>query len=496
MWVLAILGALAVATIAAALAAPGYILRRGLLLRWINGTPESLHLSYASATARGPGRVDVTGLELRGGDPNVQWWFRMERAEIHYAPLDLLARRFHATSVRATGLAFRIRQRLPARQATDAARAPLPPIPGFGAVPVEGGPPFYPPPDPPEAYWQVQIDDLVAPGQEIWFDAYRYEGDSRLSGSFYLWPQKEAKVGPTRIDFLGGTVKVGDEVAARAFRASVEARIAPFDPRAVRGNEAYRFVSGAAHATGEMPTVAFLNYYLRDAPEPRLSGGRGKIAGDLKLENGRGALSATLAADRLRAAYPKTTLTGSAIIELRMNDWRPAEAYGLLHGTKFTLADVSTSPANGKTPAGVAHKPNGANNWWGEFDVGPGKLRSTNSGLELSGPVTSRCRDARALYTLFEIGLPKWAQGIFRLDEFRGRGNVVLGPQIVEVKRLEASGGAFSVSGDYRQRGSATEGAFLVSTGSLAVGIDVGGAKPSLKIAGAKSWFAAKRAAR
>jgi len=506
-WALAILAALAAALVAAAAAAPSYILRRGLLRKWINGHPEKLFLSYATASAPGPGRLVVTGLELRGSDPNVQWWFRMERAEIRYAPLDLLGKRFHATSVGATGLAFRIRQRLPARHATPAARAPLPPIPGLGEVPVNGGPPFFPPPEPPQNYWQVQIDDLVAPAREIWIDAYRYRGEGRVSGSFSLWPQKKAIVGPVRVDFLGGTVTLGDDVVARGFRASVEGRIAPFDPRAVRGNEVYRFISGTAHMAGEMPSIGFLDYYLRDSSEPRLSGGRGKIGGDLMLKDGRGAMSASLAAVGARAVYRKTALAGSAVLELRMNDWRPGEAYGVLHGTKIALSDLSTSPANAKAPAaagtkGSAHpperadrSPEGADRWWGEFDVGPGKLRSTDSGLELSGRVAARCRDARALYTLFQVGLPKWAQGIFRLTEFRGGADVVLGPALVEVQRLEARGGSFAVSGDYRSRGRATDGAFLISTGSLAVGIDVEGAKPSLKIAGAKSWFAAKRAA-
>src|SRR5512146_1405674 len=83
--------AVLVALLAITAAAPSFILRRGLLLRWVNDTPEKLRLSYASASAPWPGRLVVTGLELRGSDPNVQWWFRMERAEVRYSILDLLA---------------------------------------------------------------------------------------------------------------------------------------------------------------------------------------------------------------------------------------------------------------------------------------------------------------------------------------------------------------------------------------------------------------------
>ncbi|HET9793672.1 MAG TPA: hypothetical protein VFS34_04345 [Thermoanaerobaculia bacterium] len=512
-WALAIL----VALLAVLVATPSFVVRRGLLLRWMSAKPEKLRLTYASASAPWPGKIEVTGLELRGSDPNVQWWFRMERAEIRYSILDLLARKFHATSVRASGLRFRLRQRLPAAHAAAADRAPLPPIPGFGEVPVKGGPPFFPPPEEPGHYWQVQIDDLDAPGREIWFDAYRYEGDVRVAGAFFLWPQKRANVGPARVEFGGGTVQVGRNVAARSFRATVAGKIAPFDPRAVRGNEVYRFVSGKARASGEMPGVAFLDYYLRDSPEPRLSGGKGKIEGNLELRNGRGSLSATLAADGARAAYRKRTLSGAAVVRLRMDDWRPGEAEGALHGTTIELADISTSPGAGEAARSPGEGAKGSpgkgakgspgegekrstgpdeGRWWGKFEIGPGKLRSTDKGLQLSGKVAARCRDARPLYTLFGVGLPKWAQEIFRLKDFRAAAAVVLGPQLVEVRRLVASGGKFTVAGDYRKSGRTTEGAFLVSAGSLAVGIDVAGGRPSLKVADAKSWFEGRRAAR
>ena len=470
-------GLLALAALAAAVA-PSVIVRRGFLLRWVNGEPAKLFLTWTSASAGRPGTVVVTGLELRGSDPNVQWWFHMDRAEIRYSVFDLLGRTFHATSVRATGLRFRLRQRLAPRHATAASRAPLPDIPGFGAVPVKGGPPFFAPPEPPGRYWQVQIDDLVAPAREIWIDEFRYVGDGRVAGSFFLWPRKRAQVGPARVDFGGGTVWLGRDAAAKDFRGSVSGSIAPFDPRAVRGNEAYRFVSGEAHAAGEMPGAAFLNYYLRDSTEPRLSGGRGKLEARLALRHGIGTLSATLASAAVRAAYRKSTLAGDAVVRLRLDDWRPAEAFGAMRDTKVELADVSTGA--------------GARHWWGTFDVGPGKLRSTDGGLELSGRVAARCRDARPLYTLFSVGLPKWAQGLFTLDDFRATAGIVLGPATVEVSSLDARGGKFTVAGDYRRRGKTAGGVFRVSAGSLSAGVEIAGGKSAVRLAGAKKWYAAQ----
>jgi hypothetical protein len=449
--------------------------------RWVNDEPK-LRLSYESAAAPWPGKIVVTGLELRGADPNVQWWFRMERAEIRYSLLELLARRFHATSVRAAGLRFRLRQRLSTVHGSAAAAAPLPGIPGFGAVPIQGGPPFFPAPEAPGQYWQVQIDSLDAPAQEIWIDQYRYAGAARVSGSFFLWPQKKAAIGPARVGFDGGTVWLGRDRAAEGFRGELAAKIAPFDPRTVRGNEVYRFISGGGRVSGEMPAVSYLNYFLRDAAEPRLSGGHGKLAAELALRDGRGTLALTLAASAVRARYQKNTLSGDAVIRLRLDDWRPAEAVGGMHDTRVDLADVSTS--------------SGAPRWFGTFDVGPGTLRSTEHGLALGGRVAARCRDARPLYTLFGVGLPKWAQGIFTLDDFRASAGFLLAPATIEVSALDARGGKFTVVGEYRQRGNAADGAFLVEAGPLAVGVDVGASKSTLHVAGAKAWYAARARAR
>ncbi|HKB70785.1 MAG TPA: hypothetical protein VKH46_08070 [Thermoanaerobaculia bacterium] len=475
LWAVAVVGVL----LALAAAAPGFLLRRGLLLRWVNDKPEKLRLSYSSARAPWPGRVVVEGLEMRGSDPNVQWWFRMERADIRYSLLDLLAKRFHATSVRATGLAFRLRQRLSARHDTAAARAPLPPIPGFGEVPIKGGPPFFPPPEDPRHYWQVQIEGLEAPAREIWIDQYRYAGDAQVAGGFSLWPRKESRVGPARVDFGGGRVWLGRDLAVERLRAQVAGRISSFDPRSVRGSEVYRYVAAEARMAGEITDSRFLNYYLRDSAEPRLSGGRGKIDGHLALRRGDGSLSLTLAVSGVRAVYRKNALAGDAVVRLRMPDWNPADGAGRLRGTSFELADVSSA--------------GGARNWWGRFDVGAGTLRSKSGGLELSGQVAAKCRDARPLYTLFGVALPRWARGIVGLEGLTASAGVVLGPATVEIAGLDARGGKFTIAGDYARRGKAADGAFLVSAGPLSVGVEVSGGKSSLKLVGAKGWFAGRK---
>jgi hypothetical protein len=82
-----------------------------LLRGWVNGKPEELLLSYDDASSWIPGVIRMRGLSMRGSDPNVQWFFRMEKATISVSLLDLFRRRFHATRVRAEGLVFRLREK-------------------------------------------------------------------------------------------------------------------------------------------------------------------------------------------------------------------------------------------------------------------------------------------------------------------------------------------------------------------------------------------------
>jgi len=73
----------------AIVAVPPYLLRSRRLLSIVNEDPDKLRIEYSGARSPWPGRIAVDGLEVRGSDPNVQWWFRMEHAEIRYSLVDL-----------------------------------------------------------------------------------------------------------------------------------------------------------------------------------------------------------------------------------------------------------------------------------------------------------------------------------------------------------------------------------------------------------------------
>jgi len=472
--------AVAVVLLAVLAATPSFLVRSGYLRRILNKKPEKFLLSYASATAPWPWQIVANGLEIRGADPNVEWWFRMERADLKISLFGLLRRRFHVRTLRVEGLRFRLRQRVKREERDAAAVAPLPEIPGFGEVPVKGGAPFFPPPEPPSHYWAVAIDDLVAPASEIWIDQYRYQGPARVTGGFFLWPRKETHIGPASVDFEGGRLSLGENIMASSLRGRVGAKIASYDPKIVRGEEVYRYISGKASVSGPTPDMRWLNYYLRSSPEPRLSGGKGTIEAALSLENGEGFLSAKLDGRRVRAKYQKESLVGDVSLHARLAPWTPAKAEGRFRDTSIELRDVA---------AGTSKE-----GWWGKFAVGPGTLRSEDAGLALASAVSIRCRDARPLYTLFQVGLPKWAMGLAKMEGLEAAMHVRLAPALLSVRHLDARGKRFAIVGNYRKKGSVSDGAFLVSSGALSAGVDIDKGKSSIKLVGATKWYAARAA--
>ena len=118
---------------------------------------------------------------------------------------DLFRRSFHATRVRGSGFAIRLRPRLDRSEATPEVIAALPPIAGFVDPPLlDGGP--APPLLTDENYdlWTVELEDVdVQHVREVWIQTWRSKGDTHLRGRLLFRPQRGLEVGPVTVDANG-----------------------------------------------------------------------------------------------------------------------------------------------------------------------------------------------------------------------------------------------------------------------------------------------------
>jgi hypothetical protein len=98
-------------------------------------------------------------------------------------------------------------------------------------------------------------------------------------------------VDPTRLQIVSGSISLGAGPKAQAILAKASGRIdgeiAPYVPSQHRGWQMFRFLSGRAEVEGDVPSLAFLDEYLRKTRWVRVDARNGALAVNLKMRRGR-----------------------------------------------------------------------------------------------------------------------------------------------------------------------------------------------------------------
>src|SRR4029077_19513359 len=110
-------------------------------------------------------------------------------------------------------------------------------------------------------------------------------------------------------------------------------------------------------------------------------------------------------------------------------------------------------------------------------------------GKTASATIDATTQEARPLLALLSAKLPAWTRGLLDLDNFTATATVDTGPSLTRVRDLDARGGNFRVQGHYLRRNADREGAFLIESGALSVGLEVEKNATKLRLLGAKQWF-------
>src|SRR5262249_51871897 len=96
-------------------------LSTGGLRAVLDPDPDVLWVDYASARSIVPGRVHATNLRIRGQDSHVQWLLTIDTIDFTVSLHELLAKHFHVTEARGSGISFVVRRRLDRADATPEA---------------------------------------------------------------------------------------------------------------------------------------------------------------------------------------------------------------------------------------------------------------------------------------------------------------------------------------------------------------------------------------
>jgi hypothetical protein len=441
----------------------------------INVKAEEFFMDWDEATSVWPGRVTVRNLRIRGSDPNVQWIVTIPQGTLRYSVFTLLRHKFLVTELRPQSIQFRLRQKVKPEDATDPRLKYLPPIPGFSDPPLREGRSLPPPESNP---FTVELLDVTTPAfDDIWVDGYRYRGPSTLHGRFRLKPGHRAQIGPASVEFRGGELQINETPAMTPLEGRLDATFEDWDVQELIENKVWKVVTAKVSLSGPTPSVDAIDGLLKLGKKVHVSGGPGKLAIAGEIDHGIAKGSVDLTAKDGRYRRPDLRLVGSADAHLQFSDWNLDGGAPEIGGSSLKLTDVFVAGEKGRSRG-----------WWGKFEIPSGRLSN-----DLTAKVVIQCRDARPLFAFLDDTLPKWAQGMLKLEGLTAKADVVLSEPRTTVRNLEVKGGEYAIEGEYDRRGERSRGAFFVEGNLLNVAVEIVDGKPKLHLLTPRKWFDTQR---
>jgi hypothetical protein len=249
-----------------------------LLRNLINEHQQTVHIEYHQGWSIWPGRVHIDGLVLTVQDHFQQFRLAIDELDTTVVLYQLPSRKFHAEKVRAKGITFAMRRRLPPGELTQDALRGLPLIDNMPPLPLMEIDAEDETPDSRYTMFSVWLQDIRGDDiRELWFDKLRLEGKAQVSGAFYLKPQREIYIAPGVLHIEPSTFHIADSDVAEAVRGDLTLRAGPLNPRHMTP---LKFVHAAS-------LVSDLRGHLRGLEVAGLEGGAGDLHVEARVKDGK-----------------------------------------------------------------------------------------------------------------------------------------------------------------------------------------------------------------
>ena len=318
-------------------------------------------VEYGSAWTLWPGVVHVDDLHIRVRDSDFDFLIVVDHAVVDVDLPALMGRKFHARSVDAHGLSYRMRMRIDPKVEPPPVTYALPPIEGLEPVPYQDVP--KPPPLQGKEIEEVFVFDLeniqVDGVHEIWIDDYRWAGEGKVDGKFFLAPARSLAVGPAHVALTDGTLSLGSDSVLEHAGVDARVEVAWFQPRKAVGNEFFKHLSSIdAKIDGHIPSYDFVERRYVGVNGPHVSGGAGDLHLDAHLRDGVITDFTTLTLDAKDLTIEKDKLKAKSSVGVKVSvqdhDGAP-EAAGMvtLIGAGVVLPDGGPNATLTASEAGL-----------------------------------------------------------------------------------------------------------------------------------------------
>ncbi|HET8946324.1 MAG TPA: hypothetical protein VFQ07_05025, partial [Candidatus Polarisedimenticolia bacterium] len=290
------------------------VLNTPLIDRFVNRRPERFRIDWSLALSPWPGIVHLRGVTTGGQSRTIQWEAAVRSVTATFATAPLRRRVVDLGEVRASGVRYAQRPRLPAgaEPPLEAGEWPVlggrdnPPAPAPGGEPPRGrGRP-----------WTVRAARIRCGVEEIWIGRYRISGRARVEAALDLVARGPLSLPRMDYHLERGEMQVGTLKMFEGLTLDVNARLDRFVPRGRKAVDVLRALSGRFDLDAKDGSLKFLEAYFRKVQGLELNGG-GPMRLHMLVEAGRLQPGSRFdrSADRIDTTFLDNRITGNGTVE-------------------------------------------------------------------------------------------------------------------------------------------------------------------------------------
>ena len=327
-----------------------FVLNTPIVDRLVNRRPERFRIEWSWALSPWPGFVMLRGVETGGQSRTIQWEAGLRKVTTTFALRPLRRRIVDLGEVRADGVRYAQRPRLPEGQEPPPDAADWPAI-------ARKNPPDSPaaaqaPKTPRGKPWAVRAGRIRCGVEEIWIGRYRILGPATVDAALDLLVR--GPVGLPRLEYRlkDGEMRVGSLKMFEGLRLEARTRLDPFVPRGRKAVDVIRALSGEFDLDARDGSLKFLEAYFHKVQGLELNGG-GPMRLHLSLDEGRLLPGSRLerAHDRIDITFLDNRITGTGTVgaEVIVEDGLPVSRVEL-HAPRYevTMAGRIAPHAHGE----------------------------------------------------------------------------------------------------------------------------------------------------
>jgi hypothetical protein len=211
-----------------------------------------------------------------------------------------------------------------------------------------------------------------------------------------------------------------------------------------------------------VPDLRWFNMDDAEPGAPVFTGGAAFFRGHVAVNpegQGSGALRALMKQGAMK--WKETRILGDATVEIGIERGDIAGRTASLRPSRVEIKDLA-----------ITHKGETWPDWWARIDIEKGTIDKK----VLEASIKLECKDAQPAAGLLDAEdvIPAWAAGLLSMEGLKAAATVKRSERGIDFKLLKAEGGNLAIRGRLlKEKGGKPEGAFLVRSGILSVGINI-----------------------